>query len=292
MLPRPSYTHIRAVTADRAKNRLRTLAVWLLVTLLSITMGAQQGTRGLGVVVKTASGQAQQVKIYDKSIAIVIGINRFADPGIPQLRNAERDARGVKAVLERDYAFDSVIGIYNEQATKAGILKGFNDISQKLGKNDALFVFIASHGKTVNDVGFVIPHDGSFVNPFVNLSMTELKDVIAPTVNAKHLFFIIDTCFSGTMLKRDATAVRSGREYEALVQMSREPVSYALTAGDAGQTVLDGGRDGHSVFTGRLIQDMTDTRDFVTASELSTNIARTVVQDSRYKGHQNAAPRR
>jgi hypothetical protein len=58
-----------------------------------------------------------------------------------------------------------------------------------------------------------------------------------------------------------------------------------LSAGGKGEQVLDGGRYGHSVFTGRLIEALQETTYYVTAKELGLSIPKKVFSDARERGH-------
>ena len=84
--------------------------------------------------------------------------------------------------------------------------------------------------------------------------MTMLKDDISKKIPAKHVFYVMDACYSGLLAKTRGKARRSERDYHYLQEITKEKVRQVLTAGDKGQTVLDGGPNGHSVFTGRFIE--------------------------------------
>jgi len=58
-----------------------------------------------------------------------------------------------------------------------------------------------------------------------------------------------------------------------------------LTAGGKDQEVLDGGSKGHSVFTGRLIEVLEATGDFITANEIQAIIKEKVYGDARARNH-------
>ena len=59
-----------------------------------------------------------------------------------------------------------------------------------------------------------------------------------------------------------------------------------LTAGSKGQEALDGGPRGHSVFTGRLIEALEATGDYITANEIQAILKEKVYQDARARGHE------
>jgi Protein of unknown function (DUF1566) len=58
-----------------------------------------------------------------------------------------------------------------------------------------------------------------------------------------------------------------------------------LTAGGKGEEALDGGPNGHSVFTGRMIEILESTTDFITANELQASIREKVYSDARARNH-------
>ncbi|MBF0226964.1 MAG: hypothetical protein HQK76_16080 [Desulfobacterales bacterium] len=89
---------------------------------------------------------------------------------------------------------------------------------------------------------------------FKNISMQQIKSDICTTIAAKHVYFVFDACFAGLMLDTRAAMSKPNRDISYLKALTKEQVRQVLTAGDKGQTVLDGGYKGHSVFTGRFIE--------------------------------------
>src|SRR6185369_14554365 len=82
-------------------------------------------TRGLAVVAKDpATNQSGEVRLYNKSYAVIIGIDKYLNlPQDRQLQNAVKDAQGVQEVLTRHYRFDRIFTLYDQQATKDRILE-------------------------------------------------------------------------------------------------------------------------------------------------------------------------
>jgi KDO2-lipid IV(A) lauroyltransferase len=81
---------------------------------------------------------------------VVIGINDYAHPRVPKLRYAVNDARSIEAaLLGQEFRRDRVIALLDAQATKSRIETVLGDeLRQKVGGNDRVFVFFAGHGKT------------------------------------------------------------------------------------------------------------------------------------------------
>lgn len=270
----------------------RKLLLFLILTSsLFLFLNADNVTRVLKLRVKDKTGSLKEVSVYNRVFGLVVGINKFADKNIKQLNNCVNDAKGVKETLEKYYSIEKIEEIYDEQATSSGILAKLGEMQNKysITKDDGLFIFVASHGITFNKIGYIVPHDGSFneTEQWKNISMTDLKEKIGEgIIKAKHIFYVIDACYSGSILTRGSGNERIKDDDFAYIQeITKERVRYALTAGDEGQEVLDGGRDGHSVFTGRLIEALEETDSFITSGELSQKISRKVFSDAKDKGH-------
>ncbi len=266
----------------------------ILIQLITANSTLANETRGLRISAKdTTSGQQKELKIYNKSYAIIIGIDQYPNMAYDsQLSYAVRDAKGVEQVLKKNFKFDKVITLYNKEATKDNIMKVLlGDLSKEISEEDAVFVFWASHGYTektpYGDLGYLIPFDGTFNTSelYKNISMTVLKDDISKKIPAKHVFYVIDACYSGLLVTTRGAARQSARDFNYLKQITKEKARQVLTAGDKDQTVLDGGPKGHSVFTGRFIEILENADDFITATEISTMLKEKVFSDARARNH-------
>ena len=264
-------------------------ALFGLISLQSNAFAAE--TRGLRVVAKdTATNQSAEVKLYNKSYAVIIGIDRY--PNLPQDRQlsyAVKDAKGVEQVIRRQYKFDKVFTLYDQQATKDRIQELLTEeLPGQMGEDDALFIFWAGHGnqekKSDGDLGYLVPYDGSIGKLRTVITMDEIKNTISKAVPAKHVFYVFDACYSGLMTTR-AVDNKTRRDLSYLKEITRERVRQVLTAGGKGQEVLDSGRNGHSVFTGRLIEILEAKGDFVTANEIQAIIREKVSGDARARGY-------
>ena len=73
-------------------------------------------------------------------------------------------------------------------------------------------------------------------------------------------------------------------------EATQRPVFQIITAGQADQTVLDGGPGGHSVFTGRLLEALGEVEDYVTGAELGVLLQRRVRADAFARGSHSQTP--
>ena len=239
----------------------------------------------------TASGQQKEVKLYNKSYAVIIGIDQYQNlPMDRQLTYAVRDAKGVQKVLEKNFKFDKIITLYNKDATKDNILKVLmGDLAKEMTEEDSLFIFWAGHGNQEKtregDLGYLIPFDGSVTEVYKNITMAQIRDDISRKIPAKHIFYVMDACYGGLLAQTRAVDKQTKRDFAYLQEVTKERVRQVLTAGGKDQEVLDGGPKGHSVFTGRLIEALENAEDFITANELQTIVKEKVFSDARARSH-------
>jgi uncharacterized caspase-like protein len=256
---------------------------------------------------------------YSKSWAVVIGINTYEH--FPSLEYALNDAKAI-ATRFKSMGFE-VISLENDQATKKNILDVLkHQLPEKVGVGDRLVIFYAGHGAagilpTGEEVGFIIPTDAEsmidgreleiiggevvvddykiFAEKTNFISVDDIRD-ISDAVQAKHIFYIIDGCYSGFLdpavyasrlrpserTKADVKLAKqsdtsrgliiedSGQEAEKIPSPQLDPVRYldiitsrytvqVLTAGSSGEEVYE--KSGHGVFTYYLLRALDGAAD-------------------------------
>jgi peptidoglycan/xylan/chitin deacetylase (PgdA/CDA1 family)/Tfp pilus assembly protein PilF len=265
-------------------------SVYALPTILNAL--AEQGYRVVTLdgrsFIENASGlpkvQAPPTDFYANSWAVVIGINDYQS--WPKLQYAVNDAKSVAEHLSSKLGFpkDHIITLYDKEATSEKIAEvlGYQLADPKVVKeNDRVFVFYAGHGATRElpngkSLGYIIPVDAEATKFQTRaISMTQLND-FSSMIPAKHIYFVMDSCYSGLALTRAGVSV--GQSINYINQITGRKARQILTAGGADQQVSDGGPGGHSIFTWTFLQALegladTDNNGYVTASELGTYVA-------------------
>ena len=235
-------------------------------------------TRGVAGVQETP----QASPVYRESWAAVIGIDEYQS--WPKLSYASNDAQAVRDLLIKKYNFkpDHVFGLFNKDATRQNILSLLGDKlanPDMVKREDRVFVFYAGHGATRHlasgrDLGYIIPVDADLSHYEGSaISMSNFQD-IAESIPAKHLLFVMDSCYSGLALTRGGPPAGI-QNY--LQEISRREARQMFTAGGADQQVADGGPNGHSVFTWTLLQALDGRADLngdgvITATELAAYV--------------------
>ena len=253
---------------------------------------------GNGFEVRDARGVETTVSLpksneapYRESWAAVIGIDSYEK--WPNLRYAANDAQAVRDLLVQKYKFkpQNVFLLLNKEATRQNILSLLGDKlanPEMVKREDRVFVFFAGHGATRKlpsgrDLGYIIPVDADLSSyQGQAISMTNFQDV-AEAIPAKHLLFVMDSCYSGLALTRGGGLPRSANY---LQEIARRISRQMFTAGGADEQVADNGPNGHSVFTWTLLQALDGRADlngdgFITATELAAYVAPAVSSLSR-----------
>jgi len=107
-----------------------------------------------------------------KKHALLIGINRYEDPGISRLLCAEKDAVALEFFL-RDRCGFVVTGLINDQATKGRINDEVRHLCAGLGPEDVFLFYFAGHGH--DD-----PHTGRQVLLPVDVRLQDIEDHLQP----------------------------------------------------------------------------------------------------------------
>jgi hypothetical protein len=211
---------------------------------------------------------------FDKSYAILIAISKYQQPRWPALESATKDATAIAAVLKRE-GFE-IIPLYDARATKVNIVSEMQKLAKRLGTRDRVLVYFAGHGYTETfrtiDFGYIVPWDGGDDSASY-ISMEELRAQSSKMGAAVHQLFIMDSCFGGLLTTR-STEGGGNKPPNYIDEISKRPARQLLTAGGKDQRVVSSGPNGHSVFSGALLEALdqgnadTNFDGYVTFSEL------------------------
>jgi len=210
---------------------------------------------------------------YDNSYALVIGIDKYSSEDWQNLDYAVKDAKAMANFLENQ-GF-KVITLYDKEATRGAIETTIeNNLAPQLKKNDRVLLFFAGHGHTKSlggrDWGYIVPSDANNSGGYI--SMEELTAFSEKMGNAKHQLFIMDACYGGLIGTRGSKFDKNRPDY--LEQITMRKARQYITAGGANQIVADGGPNGHSYFTGYLLEALqesmadSDRDGYITFDEL------------------------
>ena len=175
--------------------------------------------------------------VYDKSYALVIGIDRYAHDD--DLTTAVHGAHAVGELM-RGLGFQ-VDSLLEGDATRDAILSWMSRIAKTAGDDDRVFVYFAGHGMTRQPVRFGGEPTGylklASTTDYANaLRMDDLLDE-ARHIRAKHVCYALDCCFSGLAKFREGLgSAEAARVAKSLLIY---PATEVLTAGRGGERSAD-----------------------------------------------------
>ncbi len=261
--------------------RIKSLSLLLVFCLVSSSFISaqetkQETTRGAGVVSVTVQDgkNEKDIKFYDGSYALVIGISKYTN-GWDELPGVLEDVQDVKKAFEgHDFKVETAINLTSEELKKR-IETFIADYGiEKKNQNNRLIVYFAGHGftDTTSDgrkIGYIIPADCPQFEKNIkefNLKAISMSDIDswAKKIRSKHALFIFDSCFSGSIIERGEIAYP-----DYITEQLERPVRQYLTSGSANQTVSD-----NSVFRKKLVLGLNGESDlnedgFISARELA-----------------------
>ena len=196
--------------------------------------------RGMSITVRTKSGE--EFALYKDSHALVIGNGAYpVKNGWNPLPGAVNDVKEVAETLKRQ-GFSVTLKI---NVTKAAFNKAFSNFIYESGKDrdNRLLFYYAGHGYTTKsatgeDLGYLVmldtPHPENAAE-FDLYSIDMVKFVSdSKKMRAKHVLFMFDSCFSGTVLN-----IRNRVPPPHITDRIKNPVRQFITAGRADEPVPD-----------------------------------------------------
>jgi hypothetical protein len=175
----------------------------------------------------------------------VVGINAYQQ--LAKLENAVRDAQAFRDVLLERYRFeaDHVYELYDAEAKRRNIMTSLREMIDRLKAEDSLIIYFSGHGHYDEKLeqGYWVPVDATyqFVDDYISYAF--LMD-IAKAIPARHLLFVIDSCYSGAILVRERN--------NAKARLERDPSRWIIASG-RNEVVKDGVKGGNSPFATELL---------------------------------------
>lgn len=181
-------------------------------------LGVEEGTAEAPVKVATRLGPVRQ------KWALVVGISRFGDGGIPRLNYTTADANAFADELKDPgigrFKGSNVHVLTDDQATTKNIKEQLNWIARHAEPNDMVVIYVATHGtpRTMDSAGganYLVTYDtevsnsGSFDQDAMYATaypMVELADAVATRMKAMRTAVILDTCYSGGSMKAEPSS--------------------------------------------------------------------------------------
>lgn len=267
--------------------RIRHIGTWLIAASLhlmciGVATAQDNGTgdvesRGVHRVVLKAipTDGDEPISLYRASHALLIGASRYSVwselPSIPnELDSVE------SALTDSGFNVERLIDP-DSRELKQGIVDFINNYGYE--PENRLVIYFSGHGHTVRDKGFLLPVDIPLPDDRQNfrrkaLPMTQML-AWAKDIEAKHVLFVFDSCFSGSVFKSRSMPKNKDRYIR---KVTAEPVRQFITAGSANEEV-----PARSTFTPAFVAAIRGEGDlnrdgYITGSELGVHLSQLVPQ--------------
>jgi len=250
----------------------------------AISQGFETESQRSGAVSVTDSS-GQQVELYGDSYALIVGVSDYTN-GWDDLNQIPAEIGQVQRALE-NHGFKVVVHL--DAINKIELERIFQNFRDQYGydRDNRILVFYAGHGHSSNNgnIGYLVGSDAplpasadaypgeEFLRKSIQISqMMEWASQMA----AKHVLFLFDSCFSGTVFRSRGAVIQSDR---LNVEQAGLPVRQFITAGSAHELV-----PAKSVFVPKFVEAISTTRadfsndGYVTARELGLYLKREVPQ--------------
>jgi len=234
--------------------------------------------------------------------ALVIGVSKYKDTRIPDLRYAASDAQAFSDWLVSPqggkYSPKRVKLLLDEEATMKNIRGGLFEWLKKPIAEDIVTIYMAGHGspETQDDMGnlYFLPYDADYERiGSTGFPMWDIETAVKRFIKAKKTIVIADICHAGGVGSEFIKATRGiknvTRVSSALQNLTRAGDGIAvLSASDDRQFSHVGQQwgNGHGVFTWFLLEGLRGKADYnkdnqVTLGELIPFISEKVRRETK-----------
>jgi hypothetical protein len=261
------------------------LFIFFVFSLGAFSAGQQKSDKELPFFAQDRDGN--RIDLYRESYALIIGIDHYT-AGWPDLPGVAKDIEDVKKEIMKQ-GFRVTVAKNLDRDKLLSTIEGF---ISKYGHDpeNRLLIYFAGHGHTIKlatgvEMGYIVPADAP--NPNMNdlgfkdkaIDMMRF-DNFAQQIECKHVLFIFDSCFSGSIF-----ALSRGAVPEVISYKTARPVRQFITSGSADEMVPD-----KSVFKSQFVSGIegeadTDNDGFVTGTELGEFLLKQVVNYSKGTQH-------
>jgi WD40 repeat protein len=190
---------------------------------------------------------------------LAVGINQYKNPRLV-LNYAKPDAQSFSEVVNEkgNSLFKSMElhTLYDEDATRANLLKKLDDLATKIQPEDVFIFYYAGHGSMVDNQFFLIPTETARLYDLPALKAEAVEASVLQErlkqIKALKQLIVMDACQSGASVELLAT--RGAAEEKAIAQLSRSAGIHVMASAGSEQFATEFAELGHGMFTYLLLK--------------------------------------
>ena len=205
--------------------------------------------------------------------ALLIEIDKYPDPAIPDLDNPINDATRLQNILVSKYTFqeDQIVLLKNPKSEE--LIIALDELAHKITPDDNLLIFFAGHGwfDEKANIGYWLPSDAKQVNKVAWFRNSTLCDYLRE-IDSTHTLLIADACFGGSIFKTRTAFPDATKAVNMLYELRSRK---AMTSGTLTE-VPD-----RSAFVKYLLDRLNEnTEKYLTSEQLFSSFRMAVINNS------------
>ncbi len=276
-----AYTNANDLVFDVKMNELLpTTEIAVAPVTAAIELPEKPMYRGSGDPLKGLNVTKSKEMVIGNYYALIIGIDNYKGSW-PSLKNAVNDAKAIETMLKGKYKFDKFKTLYNDQATRGNIIAELEALVASAKEQDNVFIYYSGHGEYKQDLnkGFWVPIDAMTSSTANYISNADIQTYLGG-IKSKHTLLVADACFSGDIFRGNTVSVPFEESEKYYKEVHSLPSRQAMTSGGL-EPVMDGGKDGHSVFAYYFLKTLNDNENkYFDAGQLYNKIKIPVINNS------------
>jgi hypothetical protein len=205
--------------------------------------------------------------------ALLIGIDKYDDPAIPDLDNPINDATRLQKILLSNYTFQENQIVLLKNPSSEQLIIELDEIAHKITPDDNLLIFYAGHGwfDEKANIGYWLPSDAKQANKAAWFRNSTLCDYLRE-IDSKHTLLIADACFGGSIFKTRAAFPDANKAINMIYELKSRK---AMTSGTLTE-VPD-----RSAFVKYLLDRLNEnTEKYLTSEQLFSSFRMAVINNS------------
>jgi len=144
-----------------------------------------------------------------RRLAMFVGISKYKDQRVRQLRVSDRDATVLAAAMQKYGKLDGACLLTNEHATLSRIRSAFEQLVRESRPGDEVFIYWSGHGGKCADTDgdeedgqdeFLVPYDAGGETVQARLASVLLDDTFGrwmQDLDGRKVVVILDACYAG-----------------------------------------------------------------------------------------------
>ncbi|MBY0549124.1 MAG: caspase family protein [Candidatus Obscuribacterales bacterium] len=248
-----------------ASNCKQPLAETLQLSSAPMVASASSSSRPAPSAAQPHSIDATEIKPSTKTIrdkwALVVGVSKFHDKRIPQLRYSAKDARDFRDFLvkEANFAPDHVRLLLDEKATERRVMSELgNKFLARVAKPDDLIVlFFSTHGSSakadIRGKNYIVAYDSDRDDLYTTgIEMQKIVESIDDRVISGRTLLVLDACHSGATTN-GAKAMGDGGNFDAQ-ELAQGSGKLVICSSQPDQISWESTRYQNGIFTRKLLE--------------------------------------